>query len=591
MNNFFKSFFASLLAFFVYSIITVVLGVVLITVVVISLSSKGALEIKSGTILHITLSETISDRVSDDILDRFSLSTLSSTKTLGLNDILASLATAKTDDNIKGIYLDLGLVDTGFSTLDDIRSALLDFKESGKFIYCHADSFTQKAYFVSTASDSINLTPAGDLDLKGLSVQVFYYKNALAKLGLEPQIIRHGKFKSAVEPYILDEMSEENRTQLNSYVSAVWNDSVAKIGKARNIAPSKLNAWADSLSVTTAEKALDYKLIDGLKYSDEVYSDLASLTSSASVNDLKFIELPQYIAHANTSIAAKVSENEIAVIYALGAMEMGSGSATTIGSAGLGEAIRTARDNDKVKAIVLRVNSPGGDALAAEIILREVKRAHEKKPVIVSMGEYAASGGYYIACAADKIIAGNDTLTGSIGVFGMYFSAEKLLGDKLGVTVNAVNTNRNSDIGTITRPMSAEEQKYKQAQIEDIYRKFVAHVAEGRNMSADKVDSIGQGRIWSGADALKIGLVDEIGGLDYAIKKAAEIAEITDYRIVNLPVPKNAFEQFTDNFSSSVRNKIAAETAGTEYVYYEKLKELLEIRGIQARMPYLLEIY
>jgi protease-4 len=592
MNNFFKTFFAVILAIFTYSIVSIGFVFIFFAIVVSSVKKESSVKIDENSILRITLEETILDRASDNPLDNFSFSSLSEMKTLGLNDILTSIEKAKTDENIKGIYLELGTVDAGLTMIEEIRNALLDFKETEKFIYCRADYFTQKTYYLATVSDFVYLTPTGNLDFVGFSMQVMFYKKALEKLGIEPQIVRHGKFKSAVEPFMLEEMSDANREQLETYIFSIWDDFISKISDQRKVSSEDLNGYADNLLISTAEKAFEYKLVDGLKYKDEVITELAEKVGVSNSDDLKFVDLATYIkVPEKIDDDFKLVKDKIAVIYAIGSIEMGEGDTYTIGSETLSEAIREACEDESVKAIVLRVNSPGGSALASEIILREVELAQKSKPVVVSMGDYAASGGYYIACTADKIIASPNTLTGSIGVFGLFFNAGELLTEKIGVNVNVVNTNKNSDVGAFYRTMSADEEKYMQFMVEDIYTKFVNHVAEGRNMTATQVDSLGQGRIWSGLNAIELGLVDELGGLDYAIEKAAEIASLEEYRIINLPEIKDPFEQIIEDFSASVRTKILINTIGNEYLYYEHLNQLLESQGIQARMPYSLEIY
>jgi protease-4 len=390
-----------------------------------------------------------------------------------------------------------------------------------------------------------------------------------------------------------DKMSDENKEQLETYIFSIWDDFCEKISKQRNITVQNLNLYADDLMIPTAEKAIEYNLIDGFKYKDQVFSDLCNLIDVEKTDDINFVTLSQYKKVPKTKIDKdfKLVKDKIAVIYALGSIEMGKGDTYTIGSNGLSAAIRKAREDENVKAIVLRINSPGGSATASEIILREVKLAKEQKPVVVSMGEYAASGGYYIACAADKIIACPNTLTGSIGVFGMFFNAEKLLSEKIGVTFNTVNTNENSDMGAIYRNLTADEQKFMQIMVEDIYSKFIAHVAEGRNMTIEQVDEIGQGRIWSGINAIEIGLVDELGGLEYAIEVAAKLAELENYRIIDLPETKDTWTTFIENFSTKVSSDFMTKTLGKEYIYYQKINEIINSQGIQARLPFSCEVY
>lgn len=592
MNNFFKTFFAVILAIFVYSTFTIIGSLLFISILASSFDNDKTVEVKENSILKISFEQTILDRSSKNPFDNFDFSTFSETKTLGLNDILESIKKAKEDSKIKGIYLDLSTINCGLAMVEEIRNSLIDFKASEKFIFCSADYYSQKSYYLASIADYLYLTPTGNLDFTGFSMQIMFYKKALEKFGIEPQIIRHGKFKSAVEPFMLEKMSDANKEQLETYIFSVWDDFIANISAERNISVQELNNIADNLSISTAEKAVEYKMIDGIKYKDEVLSELASLVEVEKIDNLEFITLSEYIkVPEKIDDDFKLVKDKIAIIYAIGSIEMGEGDTYTIGSENISSAIKQAREDINVKAIVLRVNSPGGSALASEIILREVELAKKEKPVVVSMGNYAASGGYYISCLADKIIASPNTLTGSIGVFGMFFNADELLTEKIGINVNVVNTNKNSDIGAFYRNMSEEEQNYMQFMVEDIYSKFIQHVAAGRNMTTAEVDSIGQGRIWSGLNALEIGLVDEIGGLDYAIEEAAELAGLEEYRTIDLPEIKDPFDQFIEDFSTSVRTKIITKTVGKEYIYYEKLNELIKNQGIQARLPFSFEIY
>lgn len=594
MNNFFKTTLAVVLGIFIYSAVSVLFFIIFISILVSGISKDEKVEIKPNTILKITLEETIQDRSSENPFDNINFGTFEKTESLGLDDILKNIEKAEKDENIKGIYMELGTIDAGLVEVEEIRNALIHFKDStDKFIYCHSDYYSQKSYYLASVADNLHLTPTGSLDFTGFSLQVMFYKKALDKLGIEPQIIRHGKFKSAVEPFMLEEMSDANRQQLETYVFSIWDDFVSKISVQRNISIQDLNLYADNLTISTAEKAVEYKFVDSLKYFDEVLTDLTKLAGVEKPKDINYITLGDYNKVPETKIDKdfKLVKDKIAVIYALGSIEMGEGETYTIGSEGLSEAIRQAREDESIKAIVLRVNSPGGSALASEIILREVLLAKAVKPVVVSMGDYAASGGYYIACAADKIIANPNTLTGSIGVFGMFFNAETLLNEKIGINVNTVTTNKNSDIGAFYRNMSPEEEVYMQYMIEDIYSKFITHVAEGRNMTTAEVDSIGQGRIWSGLNALELGLIDEIGGMNRALEVAAELAELAEYRVVKLPEIKDPFTQIMDDFSTKVKNKIVEEAMGSEYIYYQKLNELINSQGIQARLPFSIELF
>ena len=593
MKDFLKTTLAVVVGFLFYTIIMGIIVLIPSLIVVKNVAKKTeTAKIKENSILHITLNKQIQDRSSDNFFDNFDYLNMQDIKPLGLDDIIKSINKAKNDDKIKGIYLDLTTINAGFSEIEEIRNALIDFKESEKFIISHADYYSHKTYYLASVADKIYLTPTGSFTFVGLSMQVLFYKNALEKLGVEPQIIRHGKFKSAVEPFINEEMSEPNREQLETYLFSIWNHYLTNISEARNISVENLNKYADSLSIVLAEHAVKYNLIDSLKFEIDVNLELKELCELEVSNKLNLTTLNTYIKSPNTSIDRdfKLAKEKIAIIYALGSIEMGKGDLYTIGSVGLSEAIREARQDSSVKAIVLRINSPGGSALASEIIWNEVVLAKKDKPVVVSMGKYAASGGYYIAAPADRIVAMPNTLTGSIGVFGILFNAQELMNDKIGVNVSTINTNAHSDIGAFYRKLTSEEEAAIQFSVEDVYATFVNHVAEGRNMTFEQVDSIGQGRIWSGINAIEIGLVDELGGLDRAIEIASELAELENYRIIILPEEKDPFKQLFEDFDLKIETKITDKTLGDSYKFYQQLNELTKMQGIQTRMFFNIDI-
>jgi protease-4 len=417
-----------------------------------------------------------------------------------------------------------------------------------------------------------------------------FFKEALAKLGIEPQIIRHGKFKSAVEPFMYTKMSEENRLQVMTYMGSIWDQMLKGISAERNISVKDLNALADNLTLNNAKAAVDNELIDGLKYKDEILDELAELTEKKDSKKLETVSISKYTKVPDVN-RKKLEKDKIAVVYASGTVMMGEGQEGTIGSDRISRAIRQARKDSSVKAIVFRVNSGGGSALASEVIWREIKLAQEIKPVIASLGDVAASGGYYIVAPAQKIIASPNTITGSIGVFGMLPNGEKLLNDKLGIHVDVVKTNKFADMGTFTRALTAQEREAIQFSIEDIYETFITHVAEGRNMTKEEVDEIGQGRVWSGANAIEIGLIDGFGGLEDAIQLAAEAANLEAYRTVDYPKLQDPFEQFMKQLQGNVRVSILKNELGDQYKYYENLKIISNQQGVQARIPYEIEIY
>ena len=434
------------------------------------------------------------------------------------------------------------------------------------------------------------MNPEGILMFVGLRSEIMFFKEALDKLGIEPQIIRHGSFKSAVEPLMYKQMSKENRLQIETFMGSIWDHVLKGISEERNISIKKLNELADNLTLKDAQLAVDNGLIDELKYKDEILSELAELTEQKDDKKIESISLAKYTKVPNIK-RKSLEKNKIAVVYANGNVIMGEGEEGTIGSDRISRAIREARKDSSIKAIVFRVNSGGGSALASEVIWREVKLAQEVKPVIASLGDMAASGGYYIVSPAQKIIASPNTLTGSIGVFGVVPNAKKLLNEKLGIYVDAVKTNEHSDMYSLFKPLSAQEKEAIHYGIENVYETFITHVAEGRNMTKEEVDKIGQGRVWSGANAIENGLIDAFGGLDDAIALAAEAANLEKYRTVDYPKLKDPFQVLMQDLQGNVKASILKQELGSEYKYYNMLKNTIGQKGIQARIPYDIEVY
>ena len=593
MKKFFSTVFASMLGAALAGIVLFILMFLILLGVISSAGSSEVEEIKENTILALELNTPILDKASDNPFENFDFQNFDMETQLGLNSILENIEKAKSDENIDGIFLKLSSIDAGISTVEEIRNALIDFKESGKFIISHSDYYSHKTYYLASVADKIYLTPEGGFDFVGLSAQVMFFKKAFEKFGIEPVILRHGKFKSAVEPFMLEKMSEANREQLSTFIGTIWGDMVEKISGFRKIDVTKLNEIADNLLVKNSKSCIDLGLIDSLKYYDELLAELQSKTGAETIKDLKFVSLSEYskVPKKKTDDEKGLAKDKIAVIYASGEIKMGKGNGKDIGAESLARIIREVRNDDKIKAIVLRVNSPGGSALASEIIWREVKLAKDQKPLIVSMGDYAASGGYYIACAADTIVASPNTITGSIGVFGVLFNIQKLLNEKIGITSDRVNTNTYSDIGSMTRKIKAEEETFILSSIEDVYSTFIQHVAEGRGMSAEKVDEIGQGRIWSGIKAKEIGLVDVLGGLNDAIKIAANKAKLERYRIVDYPKKKEPFQAILEKIGGNTKSKAIENELGDFAPYYQFFKNISNQSGVQARLPLELSIY
>ncbi|MFP4046331.1 MAG: signal peptide peptidase SppA [Bacteroidales bacterium] len=588
MKSFFKYTLASLVGVIIAGLL---FFLIFFTSISIMLSKQDKpVEINPNTVLKVRLDNIIMDRNPESPFGNFDFQSFKPQSSLGLNEILANIEKAGKDDNIEGIYLELTAIPAGMATIEEIREALIKFKETGKFIIAYSDNYVQTSYYLASVADKIYVNPAGRINLTGLNSQVMFFKEALDELGVEPQIIRHGKFKSAIEPFTRNDMSEENRTQIMEYVSDLWSTMAEGIEEFRGIDNEKINELAENLSLETAENALEQKFVDGLKYKDEILGELKD-SSKTDKDDVDFVNLNKYNRVPEIKDYKGLATDKIAVVYAMGSVIMGEGEEGSIGSDRISRAIREARKDSTIKAIVFRVNSGGGSALASEVIWRELKLASETKPVIASLGDVAASGGYYIVAPADTIVANPNTITGSIGVFGIIPNVKELMNDKLGIYMDVAKTNKHSDIGNPFRSLTDYEKQVIKNGIEDVYDNFVGRVADGRNMTKEEVDEIGQGRVWSGIDAKNIGLVDLFGGLDKAIEIAGEKAKTEKYRVVELPELKDPFNQFMKQIKGGAKTKIIKNALGDEYTYYEQLEEVKNMSGIQARIPYKIEIY
>ena len=579
MKKFFKFTLASALGLIIGTVFLILIGSIIF-----SSRDTDKIILSEKHVLKVDLNGTIQDRGEKKVFDLGEI-TGQNSDIIGLNEILRNINKAKKDKFIIGIILDLGEISSGYASLEEIRNALLNFKESGKFITTFSEVYSQRAYYLASVADYICMYPEGGLNLKGLNSTVMFFTDALKKMGIEPQVIRHGKFKSAVEPFMLTEMSNANRAQVETYLGSLWETYTKNINLSRGISSSRLNEVIDNFELKTPQDAVQLNLIDSLFYKDQFQEHLAHLANEDSYEKINFIKLSKYENVKNENAREKFKKDKIAVIYAQGDIVSGDGSETVIGSERISKAIRKAREDQKVKAIVLRVNSPGGSALASDVIWREMILAQNEKIVVVSMGDVAASGGYYIACASDKIYASPNTITGSIGVFGLMFSFEELFTEKLGLTFDQVKTNKFSDLGNSNRPLTEEEYAIIQEGVVDVYNTFTLKVASGRNMSQQNVDDIGQGRVWSGANAIEINLIDEFGGLEESIKGAAELAELDDYRIIELPEQKDPLQQLIEMFEEDMQTSWLRHQLGNQYKYYKTLNDLKEINGIQARMP------
>jgi protease-4 len=588
MKEFFKFVFASMVGFILSFFLVFILLIALIVGMVSSAGSDGKVTPTSNSIMHISLDYPIKERTDKNPFSEISFMGFDNKKTLGLNEILLSLKEAKEDDHIEGIYLDVSSLNAGFATIEETRNALIEFRKSGKFILAYSEVYTQGAYYLASVADKVYLNPEGMIDFRGLSSEMMFFKGSLDKLEIEAQIIKVGTFKSAVEPFILDKMSEPNRLQVNSFLGSMYDHFLTEISKSRKIPKSTLFSLADSAKVRNPKDALVYKMIDGLRYKDEVLDELKSRTGIDKKKDLKSVSIEEYAPAPDEKKAS--SSDRIALIYANGDIISGEGNDESIGSDRISRAIRKARMDTKVKAIVLRVNSPGGSALASDVIWREMVLAKKSKPVIVSMGDVAASGGYYIACAADSIFAQPNTITGSIGVFGIIPNMQDFFKNKLGITFDGVKTGKFADLGTVSRPLTDAERMIFQQEVNRTYSTFTQKVADGRKKSQAYIDSIGQGRVWSGTEALQNGLVDRLGDINDAIASAAKKAKITNYKLVSYPDQVDPLKSLFEHSGDKVKTYFLKQELGDEFIYYEQMKAAIKLSGVQARMPYNIQV-
>jgi len=588
MKNFFKIMLASMAGTFLTLLIFffILLGIIGAIVS----SGDKTVSIKANSILKLTLNNEIFDRSPNNPFAGINFAGIGKEKQDGLTEIIDNIKKAKQDANIKGIYLELSMLPARIATIEEIRNALLDFKKSGKFIIAYADYYTKSSYYLATASDKIYLNPEGGIEFMGLRSEIMFFKGTFDKLGIEVQVFRHGKFKSFVEPYISDKMSPENKLQITNLINSIWDHTLNGISLQRKISKEELNKLANRMTLMDADSCLSFKLVDSLFYKDKIYAQLLKL-SGQKEKEPQFVSYNKYEKVPKQKSGKGFAKAKIAVVYAQGEVDMGNQGEGTVSSERISKAFRDARTDTTIKAIVFRINSPGGSSLASEIIWREVSLAKKVKPVVISMGDLAASGGYYIACPASKIVASPNTITGSIGVFGLMPNAKQFLNQKLGITTDVAKTNDHADFPTISRPLDKQEKAIFQFEVDKTYNTFISHVSEGRNLSKVKVDEIGQGRVWTGTDALKIGLVDTIGGLNDAIKLASKLAKIENYRLVSLPKLEDPFEKFIDELTDDVKSRIMKSELGEEYKNYIQFKNIMQLKGIQARLPYNIEIY
>ena len=550
---------------------------------------EQSVEVKENSVIELNLSQIQYDyagKFSDPWVTAFSNETQ-----IGLTDVIAAIKAAKKDENIKGISILNNYSSLGMAQSKAVRDALEDFKKSGKFVMAYANSYSQQDYYLNSVANTIYLNPVGEMEFKGMSSDVLFFKDFQEKTGVKMEVIRHGKYKSAVEPFLENKMSDANREQITALLNSIWNSVVVDIAKSRNISVQKLNEIANGLLARTPEMAKAQKLVDIIAYEDVYHNAIKKLLKVDSKEDYESVSILDYTQNFITTSIPTDTSDEIAIIYAQGDIESGEGDVNVIGEGSMRRSIIEARDNEDVKAIVLRIDSPGGSALTSDLIWREIELAKKVKPVVVSMGNYAASGGYYIACNASKIFAENNTITGSIGVFGILpnFSG---LSTKMGIYSEQVNTHQNA--GNYN-PFSPIDEKFKAVTlegVEKVYSTFVSHVAKGRKMTFAQVDAIAQGRVWTGSEALKLGLVDKIGGLDDAITEAARLSKTKNYSTKNYPEFEKDFDEFLENFPfARTRERFIKEEIGEEnYRMIEQIKRAQNYKGIQARMPFEISI-
>jgi protease-4 len=512
----------------------------------------------------------------------------------GLIDVLNALDAAKTDKRIKGITLTNSTSMLGMAQMKTLRDKLEDFKKSGKFVVAYGDVYTQADYYLNSVADTLYLNPAGDMELKGLSSELMFFKDFQEKTGITMEVIRHGKYKSAVEPFIANEMSPENREQVSGLLNAVWTSVSADIAKSRKMTTDSINSIATNLSARSPELAKSRGLVDKIAYEDEYRNGIRKALKVKNGEEYNEVSILDYVKANRINDIINMSENRVAVIYAQGEITAGDGNINTVAEGSMRDAFKAAVEDDAVKAIVLRVDSPGGNALTSELIWREVELAKKKKPVVVSMGNYAASGGYYIAAGANRIFAEPTTITGSIGVFGVLPNLSKL-STNMGIHAQTVSTHKNAANYSLFQPMQDPERAVILEGVERVYKTFVDRVAKGRNMTPEAVDAIGQGRVWSGTDAKRIGLVDEIGGLDVAVKYAAKLAKVTKYSTQNYPEYEATLNSYLAGMSglpfAQTRESLIEEQVGTEnYQLIERIRRVMKTRGTQAMMPFEINI-
>ena len=574
MKEFLKMTAATVVGFLIVTVISSFLSMVIFAAFIASASTSKPVKVQEGSLMKINLSGAVVERSESDEMEVLMRAMGENVSSVSLDDLRSAIDKAASADEIIGIYIECGALSASPASVQEIRGMLKEFREeSGKPVYAYADNFTQGAYWAVADADAIWLNPHGVLSLSGITMQTMFFEKALSNLGIEMQVFKVGTFKSAVEPYTRNSMSDANREQMQLIADNIWAQMVS------DAAGRPMQRTADGSGIATpARQALADGFVHGLLYRQDVEERLDSLTG----RDVKFIGYRKFNRAVENVVTAA---NTVAVLYATGAID--GGQQGDMDSEKIVKELNRLADNDKVKAVVLRVNSPGGSAFGSEQMWYAAKRLREKKPLVVSMGDYAASGGYYMSCMADTIVAQPTTLTGSIGIFGMFPCAERLL-DKIGVSFDGVKTAEHADFGLISRPVTESERAIMQKHINDGYELFVSRCAEGRGMTADEIKAIAEGRVWTGADALRLGLVDELGGLDRAIEIAGEMASLANYRVAEYPKKKDFMTQFMETLNSDIEARILSRRLGTSAVWYDALRRAQSMQGVQALMPYMI---
>lgn len=561
--------------------------------IAIGLASSGGEEIaiSKNSVLKLKLNKPIQERSEENPFEDLPMPIDMGNENIGLDDIRKTIKYAKQDPSIEGIYLELSGIGTSFAVLEELRNLLLDFKQTGKFIYAYGQYYDEKAFYLASIADKTFLHPEGFLEFNGLVAEKTYYTNLFKNIGIKPRIFKVGDFKSAVEPYLLEQMSEADRLQTSSYLNSIYDFYLENLSKSLNKDVAELREISNQMKVQLASDAVDLGLIHELGYYDALENEIKTKLELSEKKKIKFVSLSKYIK--SVPKAESTSRDKIAIITGEGTIMNGKSRDGILGSKTIVKAIRKARKNKNVKAIILRINSPGGGVIASEDMWREVMLTKKVKPIIASMSGVAASGGYYMAMACDTIVAMPNTITGSIGIFAMLFETSELMEDKIGLRFSRVKTGELADLASPTKPYSEAEAAFFQNRVNAGYETFTSKAAQGRGMEIEDLKKVASGRVWTGSQAKKLGLVDELGGLDRAIEIAAEASGLEDgaFKIVNYPVKKTFLQEFMSQSTSQIKARAMREELGMLYPYFKQIGELKTLEGIQARMPYGLEIH